>query len=83
MKIYFLHRNAEFLGPYSLDELRNLPITQNDLIWKDGAPDWVPAASLEEFACMFTTASAFVLPANNYSRKSSGLSLSRFLGWRR
>jgi hypothetical protein len=83
MKIYFLHRNAEFLGPYSLDDLRNLPITSSDLIWKDGTEDWVPAEKLEEFACMFTPVSIPTLAENNYSKRSGGLSLGRFLGWRR
>jgi len=82
MKIYFLHRQQEFLGPYSLDDLRNLPVTTNDLIWKDGTEDWVPAEKLEEFACMFSS-KPFVLPAHTFERKSNGLSLGRFLGWRR
>ena len=83
MKIYYLRRNRKFLGPFSLDELRSQTISADDYIWKDGTPDWVPAYSLEELACMFSHLS---LPYSNNNIKEheagkSGFTLNRFFAW--
>lgn len=78
MRIYYLNRNQQFLGPYSLDDLRSQPISKEDIIWKDGTPDWVQAAELEELACMFKPTNAYPItqtmthpkqePANRWFR---------------
>ena len=59
MKIYYLHSWQQFLGPFTLDEIRQQAISREDLIWKDGTPDWVPAGTLEEFACIFKPEEAY------------------------
>ncbi|HVG16517.1 MAG TPA: DUF4339 domain-containing protein [Chitinophagaceae bacterium] len=64
MKIYFLQKDQQFLGPFTLDEMRAQSITKKDMIWKDGTPDWVPAIALEELACMFRGQTS--LPTQNY-----------------
>ncbi len=80
MKIYYLHSNQQFLGPYSLDEVRCQSIKEEDLIWKDGTADWVPASALEEFACMFKPAKYLPNLVNEYNGRKSGSFLGRFLG---
>ncbi len=80
MKIYFVHSNQQFLGPYSLDEVRGQSITKEDLIWKDGTEDWVAAGTLDEFACMFHTGHLLTNVVNEYHSKKSSSFLGRFLG---
>jgi hypothetical protein len=80
MKIYFLHSNQQFLGPFSLDEVRGKSITKEDLIWKDGTEDWVPAATLEEFACMFNSSPLLTGVVNEYHSRKSNSFFGRFLG---
>ena len=77
MRIYYLNRNQEFLGPYSLDDLRSQPITKDDVIWKDGAPDWVHAEELEEFACMFKSEIKNDTAESQYHKKD----ISSFIKW--
>jgi hypothetical protein len=55
MKNYFIRKNNENLGPFSLEELKVQGLKKDDFIWKDGLHDWQPAESLEEFKDIFST----------------------------
>src|SRR5580693_3787579 len=61
MKI-LVHHNGQQLGPYSLEEVRAGlaagTLFPNDLAWQEGAPNWVPLASLP--ALDFGTSGAFM-----------------------
>jgi hypothetical protein len=83
MKIYFLHRNQQLLGPYTLDELRSQPLTKDDIIWKDGADDMVRAEQLDEFACMFQSSPIATFSPETFPSRKAVSYLGRVLGWRR
>lgn len=51
MMSYLLLRNNECYGPYSLDELRSLPVQQTDLIWQEGSSTaWKHPFEIKEVA---------------------------------
>jgi hypothetical protein len=54
MKIWFIRHNNESLGPYTIEELKNLSVTKDDYVWKEGLADWVQAKSLSELNQLFT-----------------------------
>ncbi len=51
--MFYLNRNGETLGPYSLAEVRQRlvrgEIAPEDYCWTEGMPDWVPLAESEPF----------------------------------
>lgn len=48
MKKYFLHREGEQLGPFSLEELKDLNIQKDTPIWFEGISDWTSASEIPE-----------------------------------
>lgn len=56
MKIWFIRHNNESLGPYTIDELKNLSVTKDDYVWKEGFTDWMQAASIPELKQLFISA---------------------------
>lgn len=52
MKIW-IYLDGRQQGPYSLEELRSLPVTEDTKVWFDGLPKWLPAGSLEELRSLF------------------------------
>ena len=55
MKKYFLHNGKEQHGPYSLDELKEIGLTDKTMVWFDGISNWSEAQSipeLKEFATL-------------------------------
>ncbi|MBX9625228.1 MAG: GYF domain-containing protein [Gemmataceae bacterium] len=48
---YYYSRDGERAGPVSVGELRRLiddgEVGREDLVWKEGMPDWTPAARVE------------------------------------
>lgn len=52
-KIYFIIVDNEQAGPYSIEELKNLKIKKDSLIWKEGLENWVEAVSIEELKPIF------------------------------
>ena len=55
-KIYFLVIENEQKGPYSREELKDLRIKKDSLVWKEGLEDWVQAEKLEELKQLFVFA---------------------------
>jgi hypothetical protein len=72
MRIYFFKKDQQFLGPFTLDEMRMQSITEKDMVWKDGTPDWVPAIALDELACMFRSQPAIPTPNYVSAKQSPG-----------
>ena len=56
MKIWFVRNNNESLGPYSIEDLKNLSIAKDHYVWKEGLSDWMQAASISELKQLFITA---------------------------
>ena len=42
MEIY-IHANGSNMGPYSLEQLKDLGISPDTPVWYNGLPDWTPA----------------------------------------
>jgi len=55
MKTWYIRRNNKNLGPYSVEELRQLSLTHEDYVWKEGLANWRRAASLPELEPLLTT----------------------------
>lgn len=69
MKIWFIRHNNEGLGPYTIDELKNLSVAKDDYVWKEGFPDWMQAASIPELKQLFSSATPppFTVPSAEIS----------------
>ena len=74
---YYLNGDTK-VGPLSLDDLKNAPITRTTLVWYHSIPDWVEAYTLPELAEAFMlvpppppTRNNVHNPYNNYSTGSS------------
>jgi len=48
MKKYYVYKDGLQQGPFTIDELVNLNITHETLIWYEGIEDWKKAVELEE-----------------------------------
>ncbi|MEN9987138.1 MAG: hypothetical protein RLZZ585_177 [Bacteroidota bacterium] len=53
MQKYFIHKDGRQLGPYSKEELAQIRITRNTMLWCEGQPDWVEAKNIEELSDLF------------------------------
>jgi hypothetical protein len=47
--MYFISKNNKKEGPLTFDEVRNLKLTDDVLIWKEGMADWTQITNLPEF----------------------------------
>jgi hypothetical protein len=56
MKIWFIRHHNESLGPYTPAELKNLAVSKEDYVWKEGLPDWVKAGTRPELEDIFIVA---------------------------
>ncbi len=45
---YYLHDGDQQTGPFSLEELAQIPLTSTTMIWHKGLDDWQEAATIEE-----------------------------------
>ena len=52
---YFLHINGQQVGPLSLAQARQQPITASTLVWFEGLSGWVAAGTLDEFKDLVRT----------------------------
>ena len=50
---YWIIRNGESLGPFTMDELRGMGITPDTKVWFVDLKDWTPAGELSLFASLF------------------------------
>jgi hypothetical protein len=53
MQKYFLHKDGRQLGPYSKEELQQIRITRDTMLWCEGQPDWIEAKDIDELADLF------------------------------
>lgn len=45
---YYIIENKEHQGPFSIDQLREMGITADRLVWSEDMEDWTPASEVEE-----------------------------------
>jgi hypothetical protein len=45
---YYIEINGNPKGPFTIEELKELTITKESVLWKEGLPDWVKATEIEE-----------------------------------
>jgi len=50
MKKYYIVKNGEKVGPYSITELQDLDINRKTLVWCNGLDNWVNAENLQELS---------------------------------
>lgn len=50
MSQYYLTRNGQTIGPFSLEELPRYHLTAQDMVWKEGFENWVPAGQVSEIS---------------------------------
>jgi len=49
MKVhYYIEINGKPKGPFTIEELKELTITEESVVWKEGLPNWVKATEIEE-----------------------------------
>ena len=68
MKIW-VYLNDIQQGPYTLEELSQLPVTASTPVWYDGLPQWLPAGEAPETAALFESAGSQADAASNDSAK--------------
>jgi len=74
MSQYYYTDGKERYGPFSIDELRDKAIDENTLVWKEGLPDWVPAAKMSELNSLFVNAPEYT-PAFNEAYRNTAITL--------
>lgn len=45
---YFIAIKGKKKGPYTFEQLKDLDIYKNTLVWKDGMENWLPAGKIKE-----------------------------------
>ncbi len=62
MKIW-VYLNGIQQGPYTTEEIANLPLTPSTPVWYEGLPQWMPASEAPKTACLFASEAAAEQPA--------------------
>lgn len=53
MQKFFIHKDDQQQGPFSVTELRNLKITRETMVWFEGAEHWTKASEIDELNNLF------------------------------
>jgi len=56
MKKYFLLKNGQQVGPFSVDDLKAKKIKKTNLVWAEGMADWLKAGEVTELKGLFAAA---------------------------
>lgn len=51
-KQYFVEIEGKQKGPYKIDQLLSLQITEHTMIWTSGLENWVKAGQLDELSAL-------------------------------
>ena len=54
MKQYYIIRNDQPAGPYTIEELAAMGITPDTIVWAEDIADWIPAYQVNELNSLFT-----------------------------
>jgi uncharacterized protein HemX len=55
MQKFYIHKDDQQQGPFSIDELKDLKITRDTMIWFEGADNWKKAIEVDELKEIFKT----------------------------
>lgn len=69
MEYFIIDNNGKQAGPYSLEQLAQLAITPETLVWAQGMTDWTPAWKVEELKTTLEAAEA--IRANQTQQEQS------------
>lgn len=53
MKQYYVIRNDQQTGPYTIEELATLELKPETMVWTEGMTDWAPAREVSELQELF------------------------------
>ena len=53
MSKFHIHKDEQQQGPFTLDELRDLKITRETMVWFEGEDNWKAAVEIEELKEIF------------------------------
>lgn len=53
MSRYFIHDGQNQQGPYDLEQLKNIKISKDNLVWCEGMETWKPAGEINELKSLF------------------------------
>lgn len=62
MKQYYIIRNDQPAGPYTLEELAAMEITPDTIVWAEDIVDWIPAYQVSELNSLFASTTAQTPP---------------------
>lgn len=62
MKQYYIIRNDQPAGPYTIEELAAMGITPDTIVWAEDIADWIPAYQVNELNSLFASTTAQVPP---------------------
>lgn len=48
MQKFYIHQDNKHVGPFSVDELKELKITRDTMVWFEGAESWKKALEIDE-----------------------------------
>lgn len=48
MSNFYIHKDDQQQGPFTIDELKDLKITRETMVWFEGADDWKKSVEIEE-----------------------------------
>lgn len=52
---YYILIDGKTEGPFSLEKLKEMPVTPQTKVWRQGMPEWVPAGEVGELNYLFGT----------------------------
>ena len=62
MKQYYIIRNDQPAGPYTIEELAMMGITPDTVVWAEDIVDWIPAYQVSELNSLFASTTAQTPP---------------------
>lgn len=58
MKQYYIIRNDQPAGPYTIEELAAMGIKPDTIVWAEDIADWIPAYQVAELTSLFASTTA-------------------------
>jgi len=63
MQKFYIHKDDKQQGPFSIDELKDLKITRDAMVWFEGEENWKKASDIDEIKSLFTSIPPPITPA--------------------
>jgi hypothetical protein len=72
MKQYFIHDGKNQLGPFDMEQLKNMNVQRNQQVWCEGMEQWKPAGDVEELSVLWPKMPPQLPPVNSNSNSING-----------